>query len=68
MVERCSKCGSDRLIKGDLVSTGWLVFVPYEQPDGPVRQCSSVTAVACKNCGAVFGFELTDMPVKLTDR
>lgn len=52
---------------GLLESAYGVGFIPEGQK-GLVKKSSMITALACKKCGAVFGFELTDKPVKLTDR
>ena len=64
-IVKCPKCGSDDIIKGDLLSPGGVVFAPECQTE-PIRIFSGMTALACRNCGTVFGFELTDKPEKLT--
>ena len=66
-MEKCPNCGLDALICGELVSTGGIVFVPYEQ-QGTEKQCSYISALACRKCGTVFGFKLLDKPAKITDR
>ena len=66
MESKCPNCNSKEIIKGDLWSTGGLVFIP-ENENGFIKKSSYICALACKKCGTVFGFQLTDTPTKLTD-
>lgn len=67
MEEKCPRCGSEELMKGKLESAYGVAFIPEGQK-GIVKKSSYVTALACKKCGAVFGLELADDPIKLTDK
>jgi transcription elongation factor Elf1 len=66
MENKCPFCGNESIINGKLESTGGLVFIP-EGENGLIKKSSYISALACRKCGAVFGFKLTDKPVKLTD-
>ncbi|MBQ9948100.1 MAG: hypothetical protein IJO91_06915 [Oscillospiraceae bacterium] len=65
---KCPVCGSTEIITGHLQSSGGLVFVPFGETGFWKKKSSSIDANACKKCGEVFGFKLTDSPSKLTDR
>lgn len=67
MEKKCPECGSMEIIDGSLVSTAGVVFVPEEEKGKFIMKSSSISVFACKKCGAVFGFKLTDHPKKLTD-
>ncbi len=67
MTAKCPKCGSEKIMQGELSSFGGFVFIP-ENEKGLVKKSSFITAGACKECGAVFDISLTDKPNKLTDR
>lgn len=44
-----------------------VAFVPVNQ-DRRILHGSYIRALACRKCGAVFGFTLTNRPHHLTDR
>ena len=67
MTTKCPKCGSEKIMKGELSGFGGFVFIP-ESEKGAVKKSSYITAGACKDCGAVFDISLADKPNKLTDR
>ena len=58
MERKCPECGNTEVMEGTLNAMGGMAFVP----------CSYLQALACRKCGAVFGFTLTDKPYHLTDR
>lgn len=66
MENKCPNCGCEKVINGDLVSTGGLVFVPENQ-NWLIKKSSYITAIACKKCGTIFGLKLSDKPSKLTE-
>lgn len=53
----CEKCNGTNIVKGKLLSTGGVVFVPDGQKS-IVRQSSGVVAFACKDCGCIFNIRL----------
>lgn len=63
---KCPQCGASDIINGSLSSTGGMVFIP-EGETGMVKKSAYITACACKKCGTVFGFRLSDKPHKLTE-
>lgn len=63
---KCPNCGSEEIIQGDLISYGGVTFIPQEQT-GLIKKSSYICASACKKCGTVFNFKLTDKPTKLTE-
>lgn len=63
---KCPQCGASDIMGGSLSSTGGMVFVP-EGETGIVKKSAYITACACRKCGAVFGFKLSDKPNKLTE-
>ncbi|MBR6873699.1 MAG: hypothetical protein IKN17_09375 [Ruminococcus sp.] len=65
MTAKCPKCGSVKVMQGELTALGGFVFKPENEQDD--RHCY-IAAGACKDCGAVFDITLTDKPNKLTDR
>ena len=67
MYAKCPRCGSEKIMQGELSSLGGFVFIP-ESEQGVTKKSSFITAGACKDCGAVFDITLTDKPNKLTDR
>lgn len=66
MENKCPYCGNEDIISGTLETAYGVGFIPEGQK-GLVKKSSMISALACKKCGAVFGFKLTDKPVKLTD-
>ncbi len=66
MENKCPCCGSEEIMTGSLESAYGVAFIPDGQK-GLVKKSSTVSALACRKCGAVFGFRLTDKPIKLTD-
>lgn len=56
----CPECGGREIMEGDLQAREGLAFVPAVQKTVIPRGCG-VRALACKKCGAVFGFRLTNM-------
>lgn len=67
MEKKCPECGSTEIINGSLISTAGVVFVPEEEKGKFMMKSSGVSVCACRKCGTVFGFKLTDSPRKLTD-
>ena len=65
---KCPVCGSTEIITGYLQSSGGVVFIPRAENEIFFKKSSFIDANACKKCGEVFGFKLTDSPSKLTDR
>ncbi len=67
MLTKCPRCGSEKIMQGELSGLGGLVFVPENQ-NGIQKKSSYISAGACKDCGAVFDITLTDKPSKLTNK
>ena len=67
MERKCPECGSTEVMEGTLNAMGGMAFVPCGQ-DRVILHGSYLQALACRKCGAVFGFTLTDKPYHLTDR
>ncbi len=64
---KCPKCGSEDIMNGSLSTAYGVTFIPDTQ-NGFVKKSSLIACLACKDCGAVFDFVLTDKPSKLTNR
>lgn len=57
MNNKCTKCGSEKIVKGKLsTGMGGLVFTTEEaQKKLPFTQnYSTLIAIGCKECGAIF--------------
>ena len=66
MEKKCPECGCTELIEGTLGAMDGVAFIPSNQ-DRLFLHGSHIRALACRKCGAVFGFTLTNRPHRLTD-
>ena len=66
MEKKCPECGCTELIEGTLGAMDGVAFIPSNQ-DRLFLHGSHIRALACRQCGAVFGFTLTNRPHHLTD-
>ena len=64
---KCPKCGSEDIMNGSLTAPYGFTFIP-DTENGLLKKSSFIICSACKDCGAVFDFTLTDKPKKLTNR
>ena len=55
--QKCEKCGNCNLVKG-LVGTGKAGFI--QEGKKTVLSAMRLCATACKDCGHVFDFELSE--------
>ena len=61
MINKCAKCGSENVMEGKLsTGMGGLVFCgKNEQKKLPLtKNCSTLIAMGCKDCGAVFDIRM----------
>ncbi len=65
--KKCPKYGSEDILNGSLSSPYGFTFTPNSQ-DRLFKKSSFILCSACKDCGAVFDFTLSDQPNKLTNR
>lgn len=54
---RCEKCGSTNIVKGKLVASGGVSFIP-DSEKGIVKQSAGVMCCACNDCGCIFNLRL----------
>ena len=66
MEKKCPERGCTKLIEGTLGAMDGVAFIPCNQ-DRLFLHGSHIRALACRKCGAVFGFTLTNRPHHLTD-
>lgn len=55
-IQKCERCGSYDLVKGNITGTSLVGFLPK----GAMTSFSAkvISATACKNCGCVCNFEV----------